>query len=77
MDKEGQELRVRFLREAEDKGNRAQMLIAAIKLPTGAVEIITNTAQIPTKVDYYKTAYNEEFKLKANTNVSIIGYMFI
>lgn len=53
------------------------MLIAAIKLPTGAVELITNTALIPTKIDYYNTAYDEEFRLKANPNVQIVGFMFV
>lgn len=52
-------------------------MIAAVKLPTGAVEVITNTALIPTKVNYYNNAYDEEFKLKTNPNVQIIGFMFV
>lgn len=71
------ELRERFIREAREKEGAAEMLIAAIRLPTGAVEVITNTALIPTKVDYYKTAYDDRFRLKGNRSVQIIGFMFI
>lgn len=77
MDNKTYQLRARFLQEAEEKKATAQMLIAAVKLPTGAIEVITNTALIPTKVDYYKNAYNEEFKLKTNPNVQIMGFMFV
>ncbi len=77
MDNKAYQLRARFMQEAEEKGNTAHMLIAAVKLPTGAVEVITNTALMPTKIDYYNTAYDEEFKLKANPNVQIVGFMFV
>ena len=77
MDNKAYQLRARFLQEAEEKEKTAQMLIAAVKLPTGAVEVITNTALIPTKVNYYNNAYDEEFKLKTNPNVQIIGFMFV
>lgn len=77
MDTKGCQLRTRFIEEAEEKGPTAQMLIVAVKLPTGAVELITNTAMLHTKIDYYKNAYNEELKLKGNTNVQIVGFMFV
>jgi len=77
MDNKGYQLRARFLQEAEERGSTAQILIVAVKLPTGAVELITNTALLHTKIDYYKTAYNEEFRLKGNPNVQIIGFMFV
>lgn len=71
------ELRDRFIKEAREKEATASMLIAAVKLPTGAVEVITNTTLIPTKVDYYKTAYDDRFRLNSNANVKIVGFMFI
>ena len=77
MDSKAFQLRARFIQEAEEKERTAQMLIAAVRLPTGAVEVITNTALIPTKIEYYNTAYDEEFKLKANHNVQIVGFMFV
>lgn len=77
MDSTAYQLRARFIKEAEEKERTAQMLIAAVKLPTGAVEVIANTAKIATKVDYYNTAYDEEFRLKSNPNVRIVGFMFV
>lgn len=77
MDNKAYQLRARFMQEAEEKTSTAQILITAVKLPTGAVEVITNTALIPTKIDYYNNAYDEEFKLKANPNVQIVGFMFV
>jgi hypothetical protein len=77
MDNKAYQLKARFLQEAEEKAHTAQMLIAAVQLPTGAVELITNTTLIPTKAEYYKTAYDEEFKLKTNPNVHIVGFMFV
>jgi hypothetical protein len=77
MDNKAYQLRARFLQEAEEKGATAKMLIAAVQLPTGAVEIITNTALIPSKIEYYNTAYDEEFRLKTNPNVRIVGFMFV
>lgn len=77
MINENQQLKNRFIQEAKEKRETAELLIAAVKLPTGAVEVITNTAQIPTKADYYANAYDEEFKLKTNPEVQIIGFMII
>jgi len=77
MDNETCQLKERFIQEAKEKKETAQLLIAAVKLPTGAIEVITNTALISTKADYYINAYDEEFKLKANSEVQIIGFMLI
>ena len=77
MDNNGYTLKKRFAEEAAEKKDTAQLLIAAVKLPTGAVEVITNTAQIATKADYYAKAYDDEFKLKTNPEVQIIGFMII
>lgn len=77
MDNSGYNLKNRFAEEAAEKKDKAQLLISAVKLPTGAVEVITNTTQIAAKTDYYTKAYDDEFKLKTNPEVQIIGYMII
>ena len=76
MDTKGYQLRARFLQEAEEKGPTAQMLIVAVAA-SRAIELITNTALLHTKIDYYKNAYDEEFRLKGNSNVQIVGFMFV
>jgi hypothetical protein len=54
-----------------------QLLVAAVKLPTGAIEVITNTQDLQSKIDYYLNAYDDDFRLKVNPNVQIVNYMLI
>jgi hypothetical protein len=72
-------LRDQFIKECHDKadGETHKVLTTAVKLPSGAIEIITNTQEIPTKIDYLHSAYDEEFRLKVNPNVQIVGYMLV
>jgi len=48
-------------------------MVIAVKLPTGATEIIINTENIESKYEYYLTAYNDLMQLNNNTNVCISG----
>jgi len=50
-------------------------LVVAIELPTGATELIINTTNIPSKIDYYMNAYDENFRLKANPTIQIVDFM--
>jgi hypothetical protein len=68
-------LKEKFINETQKKD--IKYLIVAVKLPTGAIEVITNTQEIGTKIEYYTNAYNEEFKLKTNTNIEIINFMIV
>lgn len=52
-------------------------MVVAVKLPTGATEIIINTENIQSKYEYYLTAYDEEMKLKTNPAIEIVGCMFV
>lgn len=52
-------------------------LVVAVELPTGAIEIITNTSNIDTKLEYYTTMYDDEFRLLTNPNVRIVGAMIV
>jgi hypothetical protein len=54
-----------------------KLLVTAVKLPTGAIEVITNTQELKTKIEYLQNAYDHEFKLKNNPNVQIVGYMLV
>ena len=72
-------LRMKFLNETDLNNEKRKIayLIAAVKLPTGAIEIITNTEQIDSKVEYYRNAYDDNFCLKNNSAIQIVGYMLI
>ena len=54
-----------------------KVLVVAVQLPTGAIEIITNTTNIDAKLEYYTTMYDDEFKLRANPKVKVIGAMIV
>jgi hypothetical protein len=54
-----------------------RILIIAVKLPTGAIEVITNTQELESKIDYYMSAYDWDFKLKANPDIEVVNFMLI
>lgn len=77
------ELRQRFIEETEAAdflgtfSQKPTYLIVAVKLPTGAIEVITNTEQLQTKVEYYRNAYDDNFCLKNNPAIQIVGFMLV
>jgi hypothetical protein len=52
-------------------------LVTAVRLPSGATEIIINTEELKTKIEYIKNAYDDDMRLKANKEISIVDYMVI
>lgn len=52
-------------------------LVVATKLPTGAIELSVNNEHIPEKIDYILNAYDEEMRLKTNTDVVIEQLMVV
>lgn len=70
------ELRKRFIEDVKEK-TAPELLVVAIKLPTGAIETIVNTSKLAEKIQYYMDAYDDEFKLKANPAIKIVGYMLV
>jgi hypothetical protein len=54
-----------------------QVLTVAVKLPSGAIEVITNTQDLSSKIEYYKKAYDSTFRLMSNPNIQIVGFMLV
>ena len=71
-----EQFRQQYLGSKELFGNITKMVIA-IKLPTGATELIINTENIEDKYNYYLTAYDMDMKLKTNDQVNIVGCLFV
>ncbi|PEN17590.1 hypothetical protein CN630_32740, partial [Bacillus wiedmannii] len=67
-------LKKRFIQEVNEL-RTIQIISVAVKLPSGAVEVITNTQETASKAEYYVNAYDCEFRLKHNSEVQIVGYM--
>jgi hypothetical protein len=65
------------LSNLRNKGIEPSILTTAIRLPTGAIEVITNTQNIIEKIDYLNSAYDYDFKLKTNSRIQIIGFMLV
>lgn len=71
-------VRSRFISATDKFAMGAPIVLAtAVKLPTGAVELITNTQFIPEKIQYLRDAYDDDFRLKNNPNIQIVGYMLV
>ena len=67
-------LKERFEKEV-DLLETFQVLVTLVKLPTGAIEVITNTMELENKITYLLNSYDENFCLNANPNVKIVGYV--
>lgn len=56
-----------------DEAFQDSVLIAVVKLKTGAKEIIVNHESIEEKCNYYLQAYDENFRLKTCPDIQIVG----
>lgn len=65
------------LETAKKTFNKPKFIVAAVSLPTGAVELITNTEQIESKIEYYLSAYDEEMRLKTKSEIFIKAVMVV
>ena len=70
------ELRKRFINDVKTNAT-PELLVIAVKLPTGAIEIMAITSELAEKLQYYMDAYDDEFKLKSNPENRIIGYKLV
>lgn len=52
-------------------------IVTAVKLPSGAIELATNTTNIVGKIVYLLEAYNDEMQLKTNTEITVQNLMVV
>ena len=52
-------------------------IVTAVKLPTGAIELATNTENIADKIDYILEAYDDDMRLKTNTSIVMQNIMIV
>lgn len=71
-----EQFKLEFARSCELFGEVTKMVVA-IKLPSGATELITNTEDITTKYEYYLNTYDEDLRLVHNKEVQIVGCLFV
>ncbi len=76
MQKEMSELRARFIKEAASVTD-PKLLVTAVQLPSGALEVITNHEQLGSKIHDIITRYNDQFQHVHAPGVKIVGYMLL
>lgn len=54
-----------------------QYIVTAVKLPTGAIELAVNNANIAEKIDYILEAYDENMHLKTNPAIEMVQLMVV
>jgi hypothetical protein len=69
-------LKDQFLNEVS-ANDELKIISVAVKLPSGAIEVITNTQDLETKARYYAETYDENFCLKHNSAIQIVGFMVV
>lgn len=52
-------------------------LVTAVKLPTGAIELAVNNANILEKIDYILEAYDDNMHLKTNPAIEMVQLMVV
>lgn len=60
-----------------DSNKVPTVLVVAIKLPTGAIEIIQNTQEIPSKVKYYHDMYTATGKHKNCADICMVDFLLV
>jgi hypothetical protein len=73
-------LKEQFIAQYEKSMNEfgeIKKMVVAVKLPTGATELIINTENIDSKFNYYITAYDDDMKLNSNSAIAIVGCLFV
>ena len=66
------------IEESIDKGEfKPTYIVTAVKLPTGAIELAVNTTAISEKINYILEAYDEEMRLKTNTDIVMQNIMVV
>lgn len=72
----GAALKKNFLRDVKNTVAPTH-LVVAVQLPTGAIEITTNSDRLREKIQYIAETYDGDFQMKHNYEVKIVGYMLV
>jgi hypothetical protein len=55
----------------------AEVLVIAVRQPSGAIETITNTVLLGEKMKYLAGAYDKDFVLKSNPEIRVVGFLLV
>lgn len=70
-----------YLKEIERAIERGDFtpsyMVTAVKLPTGAIELAINNTEILDKINYILESYDNEMKLRTNSDVVMTNIMVV
>lgn len=72
----GAALKRKFVLETRDV-LAPSVVVYAVRLPTGAIETIISHDSLKEKLIYLIDAYDEDFKLRTQPEVQIVGYILV
>lgn len=70
------ELRKKFVSETSGD-EQYQLMVKIVQKSTGTLETIVNSEKIDDEIKYILETYDDEFKMKRNPSISIVGYLLI
>jgi len=69
-------LKVKFTTDYTEKV-QVNLIVVAVQLPNGAIEIIQNHECLEDKYFYYLETYDEDMVMYKNPNIRIVGWIII
>ncbi len=69
-------LKMKFTKDYTEKAI-VNLIVVAVQLPNGAVEVIQNHECLEDKYFYYLETYNEDMVMYKNPNIRILDWMIL
>ena len=67
-------LKAQFTQEYSSKIN-PKLIVVAVQLPSGAIEVISNHEDLEGKYFYYLETYDKDMVMVKNPNIRIVGWI--
>jgi hypothetical protein len=67
---------MKFTQDYSEKVN-VRLIVVAVQLPSGAIEVIQNTDDLENKYMYYLETYNKDMVMVKNPNIRILDWIIL
>jgi hypothetical protein len=64
-------------KDIQEETFKPTYIVTAVRLPTGAIELATNTSNIPDKLNYILEAYDDNMCLLTNPEIQMTNIMIV
>ncbi len=66
-----------FTIEFDEKIANMKYIVLAVRLPDGAIELITNTMNFVEKFEYINSMYDKDLIMNTNPDIVIVNWMIV